>query len=90
MSQYVISPLKKKGHWNVDVMIWGFNFVKCIMCEWLKDLISKLKNNSDGVKEHEMKLQKHNIHYEMCKCFYHTWRLKSIQSKYIYIFVDHP
>ncbi len=40
---------------NVDVKIHGFNFVKCIICESLKDLRSKLKKNSDGAKEHEMK-----------------------------------
>jgi hypothetical protein len=54
--------LKKKGHLNVDVKIQGFNFVKCIICESLKDLISNFGKNSDGAKEHEMKLWKHNIH----------------------------
>jgi len=47
---------EKRGHLNVDVRIHGFNFVKCIICESLKDLISKLEKNSDGAKEHEMKL----------------------------------
>jgi len=62
ISQYVISLLKKRHHLNVDVRIQGFNFVKCIICESLNDLISKLRKNNDDAKEHEMKLRKHNIH----------------------------
>jgi hypothetical protein len=54
--QYVISPLKNRRHLHVDVRGQSFNFVKCIICDSLKDLISKLRKNSDGAKEHEMKL----------------------------------
>ncbi len=36
--------------------------MRCIICESLKDLISKVGKNTASAKEHEMKLQKHNIH----------------------------
>jgi hypothetical protein len=54
--------LKKKKHLNVDVRKKGFVFAKCIICESLKDLISKAGKNNLSVKEHGIKLKKHNIH----------------------------
>jgi hypothetical protein len=76
-----MSPLRKKHHLNVDVKKCGSHFAKCTICESLKDLISKVGENNVGAKAHEMKLQKHNIHQKSCRCFYHTWKTKSIQSK---------
>jgi hypothetical protein len=37
-------------------------FAKCVICESLKDLISKARKNNLSVKEHGIKLKKHNIH----------------------------
>jgi hypothetical protein len=46
-----MSRLRKRHHFNVDVRKKGFVFAKCIVCESLKDLISKLgKNNSDAIE----------------------------------------
>jgi hypothetical protein len=47
--------LRKNHHLNVDVKKPNSNFTKCIICESLKDLISKVGKNSAGVKEHEIK-----------------------------------
>jgi hypothetical protein len=47
---------------NMDVRKKGFVFAKCTICESLKDLISKARKNNPSVKEHEIKLKKHNIH----------------------------
>jgi hypothetical protein len=74
---------------NVDVRKHSSNFAKCIICELLKDFISKVGENSAGAKEHEMKLWKHNIHQELYKRLYHTWRAKSIQSKEDYLCIIH-
>jgi hypothetical protein len=41
------------------------------------------------MKEHEMKLKKHNIHQESCKHLYHTWRTKSNRSKEDFLCVIH-
>jgi len=76
-----MSHLRKKHRLSVDVKKWDYIFVKCTICESLKDLISKVGKNSTSAKEHETKLQKHNIHRESCICFYHTWKIESIQSK---------
>jgi hypothetical protein len=43
-------------------------------------LISKVRKNNIGVKEQELKLKKHNKHQKSCRCFYHTWKAKLIQS----------
>jgi hypothetical protein len=42
--------LRKKYHLNVDVKKRGSNLAKCIICESLKDLISKVGKNSVGAK----------------------------------------
>jgi hypothetical protein len=47
---------------NVDVWKRRFVFAKCTLSESLKDLISKVGKNNPCVKEHEIKLKKHNIH----------------------------
>jgi hypothetical protein len=54
--------LKNKKHLNVDVWKKGSIFAKCTISESLKDLISKARKNNPFVKEHEIKLNKHNIH----------------------------
>ncbi len=59
----------------------GFVFSKCIVCESLKDFISKVGKNNPSVKEHEFKLKKHNIHQESCQCLYQTWKAEYVQSK---------
>jgi hypothetical protein len=46
----------------MDVRKKGSVFAKCTICESLKDLISKARKNNPFVKEHEIKLKKHNIH----------------------------
>jgi hypothetical protein len=48
----------------MDVQMRGFGFAKYIVFESLKDLISKTRKNNPNVKEHEIKLKKHNIHQE--------------------------
>jgi hypothetical protein len=60
--QFAISRLRKRHHLNVDVQKWGSMFAKCIVCESLKDLISKLGNNNNEVLKYEAKLRKHIIH----------------------------
>jgi hypothetical protein len=50
ISQSTMSWLKKKKHLNVDVQKRGFAFAKCIVCESLKDLISKVRKNNLCVK----------------------------------------
>jgi hypothetical protein len=35
----------------------GSNFINCIVCEYLKDLISKIGKNSVGAREHEIKFK---------------------------------
>jgi hypothetical protein len=57
-----MNRLGKKKHMNVIVQKRGFVFAKCVVCESLKDLISKAKENNPCVKEHDIKLKKHNIH----------------------------
>jgi hypothetical protein len=60
--QCAMSRLGKKYHFNVDVPKRGSTFAKCIICESLKDLISKVGKNSVNTKEHELKLKRHNKH----------------------------
>jgi len=74
----MMNCLKKNDHLNVDVKKHSSNFAKCIICKSLKDSISKDAKNRASAKEHEMKLQKHNIHQESCRCFHHTWRVELI------------
>jgi hypothetical protein len=57
-----MSRLRKKHHFNADVRNKGFIFAKCIVCKSLKDLISKLGNNNNDMKEYEVKLEKHLLH----------------------------
>jgi hypothetical protein len=57
-----MNRLRKKKHLNVNVQKKGYIFVKCIVCESLKDLISKVGKNNLSVKEHAIKLKKDNIH----------------------------
>jgi len=73
--------LRKKHHLNIDVQKWGSIFAKCIICEYLKYLISKLVNHNNSVFEYEMKLRKHILHQESCRNLCHTWRIKFVQSK---------
>jgi hypothetical protein len=40
---------------NVDVQKRGLTFAKCIVCEYLKDLLSKVGKNSAIAKENELK-----------------------------------
>ncbi len=56
-------------------------FAKCTIYESLKDLISKLKKNSNEVLKYEAKLSKHILHQESCKNLYHLWKTKSMQLK---------
>jgi hypothetical protein len=49
-------------------------FVKCTICESLKDLISKLGMNNNEFGEYEVTLRKHILHQESCINLYHTWR----------------
>jgi hypothetical protein len=81
ISQFQMNWLRKKNHFIVDVKEWGFFFAKCIICDSLKDLLSKARKNNPNVKEYEMKLRKHNIHQESCRHFYHTWKVESVQFK---------
>jgi hypothetical protein len=52
-----MSQLKRKYHLNVDVQKRVLMFVKCIVCESLKDLISKVEKNCANIEEHEMKFK---------------------------------
>jgi len=79
--QSTMSRLRKKHHLNVDMWKRGLLLAKCIICESLKDLISKLGRNNIDAKEYELKLKKHILHQESCISLYHTWRLEFVQSK---------
>jgi len=67
----------------------GSTFAKCIICEYLKDLISKVGKNNDSAKEHELKLKRHNKHQKSCKHLYHNWKAKSIRSKEEFLCIIH-
>jgi hypothetical protein len=67
----------------------GSIFAKCTVCESLKDLISKVRKNNLNVNKHEIKLKKHNICQESCRCLYHTWKAKSMQSRKDFLCVIH-
>jgi len=60
--QFVMSQLMKKYHFNVNVQKRGSTFAKCIVCESLKDLISKVGQNSASAMEHEFNLKMYNKH----------------------------
>jgi hypothetical protein len=53
-----MNRLRKRHHFNIDVKKIGFIFGKCIMCESLKDLISKLERTNSGAREYKLKLRK--------------------------------
>jgi hypothetical protein len=76
-----MSRLKKRHHLNVNMQKQGSMFVKCIVCESLKNLISKLGKNSNGALKYEVKIRKHILHQESCKNLYHTCKTKLVQSK---------
>jgi len=57
-----MSQLKKMYDFNIDVHIRGSNFAKCVVCESLKNFISKVEKNNANGKEHELKLKRHNKH----------------------------
>jgi len=86
---FLMNRLKKKHHLNVNVRKWRSKFMKCIVCESLKDLISKLGNNSNEVLEYETKFLKHILHHESRKNVYHTWRTKSVWSKDEFLCIIH-
>ncbi len=73
-----MSRLRKRDHLNVNVQKRGFMFAKCIVCESLKNLISKLGNNSNEALEYEAKLKKHILDQEAYRNLYHTWRRESM------------
>jgi len=76
-----MNMLKKNHHLNVDVRKKGYVFAKYIVCDSLKDLISKLGKNSCDVREYELKLKKQLLHQELCKSLYYTWRFESMCFK---------
>jgi hypothetical protein len=53
-----MNMLKKNHHLNVDVRKKGYVFAKYIVCDSLKDLISKLGKNSCDVREYEPEVEK--------------------------------
>jgi hypothetical protein len=69
-----MNKLRKRHDFNVDVRKKGFVFAKCIMCETLTDLISKLGNNNNDVREYELKLRKQLLHQESYMSLYHIWK----------------
>jgi hypothetical protein len=84
-----MSRLKKRHHLNVDVRKQGFVFTTCIVCESLKDLISKLGKNSNEVLEYEAKLRKHILHQKSCKNLFHTWRTELVRLKDKFLCIIH-
>ncbi len=87
--QFAMNQLKRKYHLNVDLRKRGSTFAKCIVCESLKDLISKVGKNNASAKDHELKLKKHNKHQESCKHLYHSCKAESIQSKEEFLCIIH-
>jgi len=67
----------------------GSLFVKCTICESLKDLISKLGKNSNDALEYEVKLRKHILHQELCRNLYHIWRIVLVQLKDEFLCIIH-
>jgi hypothetical protein len=64
-------------------------FMKYTICESLKDLISKLGQNSNEVLKYELKLRKHILQQESCRNLYHTWRTKSMWLKDEFLCIIH-
>jgi len=84
-----MNRLRKRHHWNLDVRKWGLVFAKCTVCESLKDLISKVKKNSNEAIEYEGKLRKHILHQKSCKKLYHNWRTKLVRLKNEFLCIIH-
>jgi hypothetical protein len=94
-SQSTMNRLKRKFHLNFNVQKRGSTFTKCIVCESLKDLISKVGKNNASANEHELKLKRHNKHQKSSRCLYHSWKKKvhSIKRGVLCIIhnkMDHP
>ncbi len=64
-------------------------FAKCIVCESLKDLISKLGKNNNEVLEYEAKIRKHILQQESCRNLYHTRMTKLVRSKDEFFYIIH-
>jgi len=79
--QLRMNRLRKRHHPNVDMGKRGLIFAKCIVCESLKDLKSKLEKNNSDAKEYELKLKKRILQQESYRSLYHIWRSKFMQSK---------
>jgi hypothetical protein len=84
-----MNQLKRKYYLNVDVLKRGSTFTKCTVCESLKGLISKVRKNNVSVKEHELKLKRHNNHQESCRHLYHNWKVELIQLKDEFLCIVH-
>jgi hypothetical protein len=84
-----MNRLRKRHHFNVDVRKRGSIFAKCMMCESLKDLISKLGRNNNDAKEYELKLRKHILHQKPCRSLYHIWRSEFVRIKDEFLCVIH-
>jgi hypothetical protein len=87
--QYAMKRLRKRHHLNVNVWKQGFVFAKCIVCESLKDLISKLGNNSNETIKYEARLKKHILYQESCRNLYHTWRTKLMRLNDEFLWIIH-
>jgi len=74
---------------NVDVRKQGSMYVKCGICESLKDLISKLGKNNNEALEYEVKPRKHILHQELCRNLYHIWRIELVQLKDEFLCIIH-
>ncbi len=84
-----MSRLRKKKHLNVDVWKKGFVFTMCTVYESLKGFISKVGKNNPSVKEHEIKLKKHNIHHKSSQHLYHIQRVEFMQFKEDFLCITH-
>jgi len=84
-----MNRLKKRHHFNVNVQKQGSMSVKCIACESLKNLISKLGKNSNEVLKYEVKLRKHILDQESCRNLCHTWKTESMWLKDEFLCIIH-
>jgi hypothetical protein len=73
-----MNKLRKKHHFNVDVRKISSIFAKCILCESLKYVISKLGRDNNDAREYELKLKKHLLHQESCRSLYRTRRFECV------------
>ncbi len=64
-------------------------FANCIICESLKDLISKLGMNSNEALGYEANIRKYILHKESCINLYHTWRIELVRSKDEFPYIIH-